>query len=445
MAKLIKVFSLITTMLIIVTISFCFAQEEITLTTIMPSQEVVRGRSGVIGDDPGGAWYHGTIPEQDPDPEAPQIGRNNLIVGGQVGIGTLILDPNRRLHVLIPGGDTSANIALFQNTSTTNIVEYAKGLDIDYTGSKHSGDDGSLAGLYVNMGTEQTVANLYSAIFLNGKVGIGTDNPDVPLHVYSDNDAANLIVEGVGQNANVQARRTSTDKWARLVVATTIETPPEGYSFGLDNDGTNKLCIGDINFDNKYLTIDGSNGNVGIGENNPDSPLHIYKAESGSNMITLETTDNTYDLRIGTGGRFIIRNGANDRLCILNTGEIGIGTRNPSYLLQMESSVGGYYSISDHTWHTGSSLRALKTDIRDWAINATELAKDIKLRRFRYKNADSYSVGFVAEELPKDMPEEVISETGNISSRGAFAFLLKAVQEQQVRIEELERRLQESL
>ena len=272
MAKLTKKLSLITAMLVMAVVSFSFAQEEITLTTIMPSQETARGRSGVIGDGdgPGGTWGYGTIPEQDPGDDSPFIGENNLIVGGQLGVGTynpgskvdiqggdlsiyreengagiyiqaddgylteivfqetepvtydtldfwairkndgghfeinklhgidqgvkfFISDttgnvgigttiPARKLHVFIPTGDTSANTVFFENTATTSIADYAKGLDIDYTGSVHYGP-GSLAGLYVDMGTNHTVANLHSAIFMNGTVGIGTTQPTGKLQI----------------------------------------------------------------------------------------------------------------------------------------------------------------------------------------------------------------------------------------------------------------------
>jgi hypothetical protein len=141
----------------------------------------------------------------------------------------------------------------------------------------------------------------------------------------------------------------------------------------------------------------------------------------------------------------------------------GIGrTTAPGYLLEMEASNGGYYDVSDHDWHTGASLREVKTEPSDWQVETLSLLKDIRVRRFQYKDLVTqyddannpslvyvepspdkpYAVGFVTEELPEGIPLEVINEDGHLSMRGAFTFLLKAIQEQQGQIEELEAKIE---
>ena len=100
-------------------------------------------------------------------------------------------------------------------------------------------------------------------------------------------------------------------------------------------------------------------GDVGIGTDNPDSLLHIYNPitntaaffESGdtncsvhladsSGSVTLNTRDNG-NLRIVTGGDSASPGtNATEKVVIDSSGDVGIGTDNPGYRLQVDGDVG---------------------------------------------------------------------------------------------------------
>lgn len=133
--------------------------------------------------------------------------------------------------------------------------------------------------------------------------------------------------------------------------------------------------------------------------------------------------------------------------------------------LVMESADGGYYDVTDHDWHTGSSSRDIKTNIVPWELDATTALRQLQLRRFQYLDRElpvnsgdaredilvgeerlatppadkPYTVGYIVDEVPASFPHEVITEGGNLGMRGGFSFLAKAMQEIDVRVYVLEK------
>ena len=157
------------------------------------------------------------------------------------------------------------------------------------------------------------------------------------------------------------------------------------------------------------------------------------------------------------------------RMTIERGGNVGISKVNPAYLLDMEASGGGYYDTADHDWHTGSSLESMKTNISMSALSAIDSMNALPIKTFQYKDVKEimgtvddmpgemtemvighefvnpkvdkpYSLGYIAEDIPQPLIDAgVFTEDGNMSTKGAFSFLLKLCQEQQARIEALEK------
>ena len=110
-------------------------------------------------------------------------------------------------------------------------------------------------------------------------------------------------------------------------------------------------------------------GRVGIGTNNPTSPLHIKVLGSGgSNIFSLENDSNKYDFRL-SGSTLLIRDGSNDRVSVTSTGNVGIGTTSPQKKLDVYlgtasavASIGGGISAGEYAGlhfgysETGNSL-----------------------------------------------------------------------------------------
>jgi hypothetical protein len=127
--------------------------------------------------------------------------------------------------------------------------------------------------------------------------------------------------------------------------------------------------------------------------------------------------------------------GKNDRLIIETTGNVGIGTSNPTELLM----VGSAY-CNGSTWENASS-RELKKNIRDLTTDeANQALKKLAPVKFNYKTDEENEeyVGFIAE----DVPELVAShDRKGLGPMDIVAVLTKVVQEQQETIAELTKKI----
>jgi hypothetical protein len=206
----------------------------------------------------------------------------------------------------------------------------------------------------------------------NGKVGIGQTPPDATyeLHVQGDiRSTGNLRVEGN------QIRVTGTSSAA----SPSIQPGNDGDT-GIFHE-TNTL--GFSTFGEERLRID-STGNVGIGNNSPDSLLHLSANNSAisdftlaKNLLRLEDTDTTQSngqitggiifegqdadaagiqsaivatTNSGTGGGKLLFYTADSgstlsgasapRLLIDGSGNLGLGTSSPDALFKLEAAAG---------------------------------------------------------------------------------------------------------
>jgi hypothetical protein len=251
------------------------------------------------------------------------------------------------------------------------------------------------------------------------------------------------------------------------------------------------------------LAIDGDSGNVGIGTTSPDRPL-VVKASGGLGgaISVWPTTDSTEaSIRFATtaagggntwyagqgvwgsgAGNFAIGDVAN-RLTILSSGNVGIGTTNPgrplevdggdrqlrlrnfatapgkywdigpdggnNFTLYNQGNAGAYISDGGTTWNAVSDAR-LKTDVRPLENNSS-LEAMLKLRpvTFHWKSVASskaLQTGFIAQEVQRVLPNlvsaapdaDIASTNGNVTKirsvlginyTGLVVPIVKAVQE----------------
>jgi len=147
-----------------------------------------------------------------------------------------------------------------------------------------------------------------------GNVGIGIDNPETRLHI-SGSDPSIRLQAGSSADARVDFEDSGgTVRW---------------YT-GYDVSSGNIVLAADASGFNSSVTVQmDSSGNVGIGESNPDAPLHIT---SNTPIISFDESDASQEYRIGSfGGAFALYDSTDSayRLTVDGSGRVGIGITDP--------------------------------------------------------------------------------------------------------------------
>ena len=174
--------------------------------------------------------------------------------------------------------------------ATLRLSEGATGSTSNGGGMFYSGADNKL---HITCGTNSTTKRI-TVLRDDGKVGIGTANPNAKLRVHdgSDNDVI-LWVSG----ADVTSEYVSLGVQSGKAIV-------RGGGAGSTN------CALAFEYSNGGAETEGmriaSTGKVGINEASPDSYLHINSGTSNA-CLTLESTDNHADLYlVDNGGQVAI-------------------------------------------------------------------------------------------------------------------------------------------
>ncbi len=282
---------------------------------------------------------------------------------------------------------------------------------------------------------------------ISGNVGIGTTWPTEKLHL-EDNTAAAAVritqnhVDGYGLVVDVN--NTDNNKYA-LQVRTG------------DGSLTSRL----------YVRND---GNVGIGTTDPGGLLDLYKASGnmkllmsggsfGSDIHQINLRPNgDYGAAITVGAGYSLEftsfnefdpfyfsnwdGTTKTRLVtILNSGNVGIGTTGPTYKLEVGTSGDGTSAIAN-AWNTFSDER-YKTNIIE-IENALDIVSNLRGVEFDWKKSRKHSIGFIAQEVEKVLPQVVSTDKNGYKSvdySRITSVLVEAVKKQQEKIEEQEARI----
>ena len=178
----------------------------------------------------------------------------------------------------------------------------------------------------------------------NGNVGIGITNPSTIFHIYGGASPTAFTISNSANTSgmNIGIAYLAGQYSVNAAAGDTIIRSMNGNLY-LQSSGLNTQLICN------------SNGNVGIGITNPGYKLDIY-----NNTSSLSNTD-AVGLRINcitttagypkTYGLWVDATGSDDGnyAAIFNTGNVGIGTTNPQYTLDVAGSArvsGGFSSIN---------------------------------------------------------------------------------------------------
>jgi hypothetical protein len=202
------------------------------------------------------------------------------------------------------------------------------------------------------------------------------------------------------------------------------------------------------NGDANAFFVEGSTDHIGMGTNDPDSPLHVHVGSAGSvtafdtTGVTIEDSDNAtlnflspdasqsrilfgspsdnvgasikwshdtnaFEIKGGTGSSQLQLGGAQStQMLINNSGNVGIGTTSPGAKLDVEKSANTYVMRVVNTNSTPYGLRVNYTDGPDNSDNQFFEADDENATRFRVladgdvKNHDN-SYGSLSDERIK--------------------------------------------
>jgi len=343
--------------------------------------------------------------------------RITVLGGGNVGIG--ITNPGAKLHIDVVSEDNQPGFKLTKvSDSGENAMEV------------HHGTSSALRGI-----ADFTNSN-GSVMFLrgDGNVGIGTTSPSATFVVQPSETSFNLAGLANGQIAlgnntssgkapTIGSRTTSTGQPPLQFITgqpSTSTVPGMIFSVREDNNSdfgslTNKPAYDFTRYTTSLLRIN-RDGNVGIGTTGPGAKLDVngdvyinsnYPSNAAASDLTIgKTTTGDHGLTIVTGasntaGIFFADNNNNDAgrikyqhsnnsmrfetnrseaMRINSTGNVGIGTTNPTYKLDVAGNVnisgtGGYirwnsgdiaiknegsYKLGFQTYNTTSSTLTTK-------------------------------------------------------------------------------------
>ena len=195
-----------------------------------------------------------------------------------------------------------------------------------------------------------------------------------------------------------------------------------------------------IIFNNGWLQEFATTGGSGISCNIYYSGGFKYRTTAAG--LRLDISGGSYNFYTSPSGTGDTTPTQTSRMYIDNGGNIGIGKTSPGYLLDMETSGGGYYSTADHSWHNGSSIR-WKEDIKP-IDNPLVILQQLTGVTFKWKKTRLPGMSLIAEEVGRVVPEAVsYSQTepdfcDGFNPGALVGLLVEAVKAQQIQIAALQ-------
>jgi len=263
---------------------------------------------------------------------------------GNVGIGTTT--PDRPLEIAGAGellhldstGDAILEIDRV-STSKIAVIEFETGHSRDWVlGTVDTGDIAGSAGDEFFIGLDRYTPKFWMEP--TGNIGIGTTDPQVALDVDG-------LIQAQSTNNNDGYTLSNTDGNVRLTHS--IGTSGQAQTIYQRADSTSMVQISASGA--SYF----NGGNIGIGTMSPDAKLEVVgiilgdnyfqmrdTGETARNIITLGAVDDVTRLATGTGAvdhHVALTTRGIDRLFVEDDGNVGIGTTNPSEVLDVIGNV----------------------------------------------------------------------------------------------------------
>jgi len=357
---------------------------------------------------------------------------------GNVGIGTT--SPNNKLSVEVNTSDSSDSVAgFFRNSIASGQVRLQLSIedDVSTTGNSgmqifHTTGTAGLANYEARpltfwTGTSAGSASQRMKIDTNGNVGIGTTDPDAPLHI--------AVPESVGGRENFMRITMDGDadtKWG-VVNNTAVNGVFVPSFFGFRNDTTaraSQVLQGYVSTASDLFSNEGVVSIQGVKTSSTSDPINgSLSAVQNKNI-------------------FSVYNFTSPLFTVAADGNVGIGTTSPARKLHVAITTdgapvrfedsNGYCEIdpTSTTWVCTSDERLKKNITSLNASSSLDSLLDLRPVSFQWnndKNASTTRIGLIAQEVEEIFPDLVRSDsvTGykSVAYGGFTTYLISAVKE----------------
>lgn len=349
--------------------------------------------------------------------------------GGRVGIGTS--SPSSTLTVGNAVGTIAGEITLNPNSTQyeggqINIKKSLIGSTADWMIDQY-GTSSSDARLRIFNSINETNG---MAFLENGNVGIANLAPTDKLiigNTYAFHDGGDKVL-GFGWSPG-------SGKNLLTGYSAEIRLNPTAGRFSIGTDATSRSA-GSQSDPQRRMTIT-SQGNVGIGLENPSIKLHVLTSDAQSVYVQSNVSDNNGMVILNANTNQGWANNYHEFIFFQNQGT-NIG------------SIVGSNGGNMVSYNTSSDYR-LKTDLKNF--NGLDLINKVKTYDYSWKRDSSRMYGVMAHELQEVIPYAVSGQKDAVDADGKIIpqsvdyskltpILVKALQEQGLLIKQLQKKVQ---
>ncbi|MDX1476878.1 MAG: tail fiber domain-containing protein, partial [Saprospiraceae bacterium] len=382
------------------------------------------------------------------------VGVGGIFSDGDIGLNGNISAPGGTFNTLGIGTDDPGSI-ITSALLEVNGGHIALGTNFGIF-SNHSGGTGIGAGM--DTGTDDELefwsgGAVQMTIDEIGRVGIGTPNPEYPLHIDDAGTPGTPTIALVLES-------TTSDR-PTLLFSENASGIDLNDGMSIEYDGTtadNSLHINAVG-GAPVVTIESASGQVGIGTTSPGVPISNTRLDVRDGHIAVSNNFGVLSIHnsgtgigagmdTGPGDELDLWSGGAVQMSIDASGFVGIGTTSPTALLEVNAFT--VKKTAGGTWSASSDIR-LKQDIRDFRPGLQDILQ-IRPVNFRYNALSGYDtrqehVGVIAQELQEVAPYMVSTfekdgeEYLEVDNSAMIYMLINAVQELEARNALLEARL----
>ena len=254
------------------------------------------------------------------------------------------------------GIGTNSPVAKFEVSSApnTNQIFLRDSSDGDYTHNfwVDAAGHGHISMYQEGQSQAVSISTAGHSYFNGGRVGIGTATPYGTLAVFSANNIKADPDDADNYQLHLHNPADDTDESIGIAFGITSAVDSVGAAIAHERKGSNSY--GDLYFSTR--PIGGSvtermritaTGNVGIGTVSPSAKVHLNGPSAGfSEILRLQRAGgNYYSIGLDNGDLNFCYNGqsADGSTLVIDGGAnaVGIGTKTPSFKLDVQTSVGG--------------------------------------------------------------------------------------------------------